>query len=579
MKKYLLFLLLFLGSHFLWAQSITITFTGLDAANNRVQLDSVTVIDVTKGVSETVIGPDSVLTMQINTGIADQTNDGGFALMQNNPNPFNGITDVNLAVADAGALLLEITDVNGRLVVSHRASPRQGIHKFRITLSAAGIYVLTARQNGKSSSVKMVNNGGGNGEGIEYVGVVDARLNAYLQPKAITTNSFDLGDWMEYVGYATINGTQCESEHVSQELEDSQTVVLCFTETQDPQYGVPCPGMPTLTDIDGNVYNTVKIGNQCWMKENLRTTHYADNTAIPAGSTYNSTTPYRYAPDNNESNVAIYGYLYNWPAVMHGASSSTANPSGVQGICPNGWHVPSDAEWSQLTDYVGNQSEYVCDGNTSNIAKSLAATTGWSIDDDCDFDCAVGNDPSVNNATGFSALPAGSYGDYDYDNFGFGTLYWSATEQDSENAWFRSLQCDFASVFRYYDYKYSGVSVRCVRNEGGGGGSTTSIPTVNTEIVFNIGTNSATCYGNVMSDGGESVTQRGVCWSLSQNPTISSNVTLDGEGTGIFSSLISGLAPNTTYYVCAYATNIIGTAYGEVLTFTTAAEILQDGQP
>ena len=80
-------------------------------------------------------------------------------------------------------------------------------------------------------------------------------------------------------------------------------------------------------------------------------------------------------------NVARYGYLYNWPAVMHGESSSSTNPSGVQGICPNGWHVPSDAEWVRLFIYVSSQPQYQCDNSSDNFAKALASTIGWDSSD------------------------------------------------------------------------------------------------------------------------------------------------------------------------------------------------------
>ena len=106
------------------------------------------------------------------------------------------------------------------------------------------------------------------------------------------------------------------------------------------------PSQP-VTDIDGNVYKTVKLGNQVWMAENLRTTRYADGRKIPLGTTESFDVAYRYYPDDNSANVADYGYLYNWPAVMNGSASSSANPSGVQGICPDGWHVPSNAEWTE----------------------------------------------------------------------------------------------------------------------------------------------------------------------------------------------------------------------------------------
>ena len=145
-----------------------------------------------------------------------------------------------------------------------------------------------------------------------------------------------------------------------------------------------------VTDIDGNHYDAVWIGNQLWMKENLRTTHFADGSVIdngiaPADSTsygYPRVTssfsvPYRYAPATDESNVPDYGYLYNWQAVMHGAASSSANPSGVQGICPQGWHVPSDAEWTEMENTLIDSGKYHCGDCENCIAKALASKTGW----------------------------------------------------------------------------------------------------------------------------------------------------------------------------------------------------------
>ena len=216
----------------------------------------------------------------------------------------------------------------------------------------------------------------------------------------------------------------------------------------------------TVKDIDGNVYKTVKIGNQVWMAENLRTTRYANGENIPTGSTDSFTDPYRYEPDNNSANVSTYGYLYNWPAVMHGASSSSSNPSGVQGICPDGWHVPSDAEWTELTDYVSSQSEYRCDGDQENIAKALASTKGWEKNN---VTCVVGNNQSANNVTGFSALPAGDYYGGDY-YFGSNAIFWSATEGNDGLAYGRALGYYSAYVGRYDYGKNYGLSVRCVRD-------------------------------------------------------------------------------------------------------------------
>ncbi len=216
-----------------------------------------------------------------------------------------------------------------------------------------------------------------------------------------------------------------------------------------------------VTDIDGNTYDAVKLGDQVWMAENLRTTKYADGTTIPMGSTYSYDVAYRYCPDDNSGNVGTYGYLYNWKAVMRNSSSSETNPSGVQGICPNGWHVPSDAEWTQLTDYVGSQSGYVCGSDTEFIAKALTSTTGWNTYDE--EDCCPGNNPSANNATGFSAVPAGNYNGI-YDDFGSYAYFWSATQGSRYYAYCRYLRYYDAYVYRSNYDKDFGFSVRCLRD-------------------------------------------------------------------------------------------------------------------
>ena len=249
---------------------------------------------------------------------------------------------------------------------------------------------------------------------------------------------------------------------IDEELSQPTTDEPSQPTTEEPlQPTTDGPSQPT-TDIDGNVYKTVKLGNQVWMAENLRTTRYADGTPIPLGTEASHDEAYRYYPDDNSANVSTYGYLYNWAAVMKGSASSETNPSGVQGICPDGWHVPSDAEWIQLTNYVSSQSQYVCGGDEGYIyiAKALASEEGWNSSIN---NCAVGNNPSANNATGFSARPAGSYIS-GYVNFGNYANFWSATLSNSLNVYYPYLDYNVALVCRFINYMGGGFSVRCVRN-------------------------------------------------------------------------------------------------------------------
>ena len=137
--------------------------------------------------------------------------------------------------------------------------------------------------------------------------------------------------------------------------------------------GKPCPEFPTVTDVDGNTYTTVQLGCQCWMRENLRVTRYADRESIPLGTDTNSFMRYRYFPNHSAELVPTFGYLYNWLAAMGHSKSSMENPSGVQGICPDGWHLPSDAEWGELERYLIGSEKYASDDNAEHIGKALAS--------------------------------------------------------------------------------------------------------------------------------------------------------------------------------------------------------------
>lgn len=229
-----------------------------------------------------------------------------------------------------------------------------------------------------------------------------------------------------------------------------------------------------VTDYDGNHYDAVVIGNQVWMTKNLTTTHFADGEEIPLTAGYSisdvsATLPLRYVPDAGTADVAVYGYLYNWSAVMHGDFSSDYNPSGVQGICPDGWHVPSDAEWIEFADTVSSHPEYVLGDDIRNIDKAIASTTCWQPSA---YPNSVGNSQSLNNATHFAMMPAGSWMGGSPGGCGLGTfaLLWSCTENkdNPERAWYRYINNQSARAFHNHsnahDPKALAMSVRCLRD-------------------------------------------------------------------------------------------------------------------
>ena len=230
-----------------------------------------------------------------------------------------------------------------------------------------------------------------------------------------------------------------------------------------------CPEAPTLTDVEGNVYRTVKIGNQCWMRDNLRTAHYSDGTIVPENTsgTHSYTVPFFY--DHTISTIPLEqrGYFYNWTCMMHGATSSNAVPSGVQGVCPAGWHVPSRAEWENLYEYLSTHAQYICGSDTENFAKALASTTLWQSS--TDHACDVGNNQSTNNASGFEAIPAGAVinGDFEYSGYvEFQTaVFWSSTDDGGSNAYGRKIGYDIPHLHWGINHgKDDGFSVRCVRD-------------------------------------------------------------------------------------------------------------------
>ncbi|HNW68387.1 MAG TPA: FISUMP domain-containing protein [Bacteroidales bacterium] len=201
----------------------------------------------------------------------------------------------------------------------------------------------------------------------------------------------------------------------------------------------------TFTDTrDGNVYQIVTIDNQVWMAENLK---YLPSVVDPG--TGSQTTPYYYvygysgtgtnvANAKATANYSTYGVLYNWPAACIS--------------CPAGWHLPSDAEWTELTDYLGGTS--VAGGKLKAIGTIEAGTGLWYADN-------IG----ATNETGFTAFPGG----YRYDDGGFSGIgdygyWWSATENSTSNAWIRLMFYNTSDVYRGSHRKEVGFSVRCIRD-------------------------------------------------------------------------------------------------------------------
>ena len=287
--------------------------------------------------------------------------------------------------------------------------------------------------------------------------------------------------------------------------------------------GQSCPDADSVVDYDGNVYNTVQIGKQCWMKENLRTTHYANGKGI------NQHYAASYYPRYYELRRTTDGYLYPLFTVLNG--TSTNEPA--QGICPAGWHVPSYEEYQTLFNTLGGNEEAL---------SLLKADNRW-------------NTPGT-NASGFNLLPVG---EYYYGNFSNeGTLLQTST---------------LAYKWMIYDNEIHATgessstedfgSVRCIKGDG-----LPSIPTARIIFVDSVTSTTAQVNGELQYDGGVTITRWGVAIGTEPFPVDQYVFTTD-TNLGGSTFHLENLTPNTHYYVRIFATNAAGTNYSENMEFTT----------
>ena len=218
-------------------------------------------------------------------------------------------------------------------------------------------------------------------------------------------------------------------------------------------------------DYDRNVYTVAQIGDQCWMGENLKTTHYSDGSSLVNGAGLgdingNYTTKYCFDYNDDVLNIDTYGKLYTWAAMMNGTSGNSTLPT--QGVCPIGWHVPKTIDWNELqgvadTQYSVNDSEWLNSGY-------LGSDAGGNLKEDGN---SHWNNPNAGgtNSSGFRALPAGyrmTTGSYLYQ--GDNAFFWADEEQYTYHSWFRKLGYNNNMVFSGFYNKTNAFSVRCIQD-------------------------------------------------------------------------------------------------------------------
>jgi uncharacterized protein (TIGR02145 family) len=301
-----------------------------------------------------------------------------------------------------------------------------------ITTASSSITSTTAASGGNITS--------DGGAAITARGVCWSTTTGPTTTGSKTSDNTGTGNFTSSISGLTANTTYYVRAYATNSAGTGYGTEITFKTSTNPSTGIifnPTLTYGTVSDNDNNVYKTKQIGTQVWMAENLKATKYNDGTAIPLVTDNtdwtNLSTPGFCWYNNADTNKDTYGALYNWYTVNTGK------------LCPTGWHMPSDAEWTTLTTWLGGES--ISGGKLKETGTShwLSPNTG------------------ATNTSGFTAIPGGYRGGAFGDIDSYGT-WWSSTEYSTIYPWERDMFCSSNDVGRFYDVKQTGRSVRCLKN-------------------------------------------------------------------------------------------------------------------
>jgi len=426
MKK-LLFLLAVFSSLYTNAQTYSISFSGTGLSTIKVQnLTTGVIVDVPAG---------DVLLLSVITGIPEVNNVTSSGLKVY-PNPMMDKSILELLPPLAGDAIISVCDMSGKVLTQYKGYIENCIQEFRLSGIKNGLHIITVQGNGYQLSEKLLSNG--KSTGTANIVKISNNIQAITEKKSIMNSKGVKGNVnMNYTAnerlkYTAVSGNN--STVMTDIPTADETVTFTFTECKDG---------------DNNHYPVVQIGTQLWMAENLKTTTYNEGTAIPnitVDATWEATITGAFCDyDNTAANSTTFGRLYNWYAVDNNAATMVASNAG-KNVCPVSWHVPSDAEWTTLTTFLG---ETFAGDKLKEPGK-----THW-----------LSPNTDATNETGFTTLPGG----FRDSNGSYGGIYasgllWSSTEVNPENIWGRWLSYNFTFVGSHTVGKQTGYSVRCIRD-------------------------------------------------------------------------------------------------------------------
>ena len=416
--------------------SIVLNFSGINNSE-PVNLDQIWIKNLT-GQCDTMLPAGSTSVVLETTGIQDYFFSNEKISGEIYPNPVLEKAEIRMYNPSEGEMKIEMIDPAGRSGTVFKNHLTKGLHRFIIYPGNQGLYLFHFSCGTSSGTVRLVSSVISQQPlQFKYLSF-EGKANDHGGIKSARRFTFSIGDQLLLVGYS---GTQ-ESGVILSPVSRSN-IEFQFG------YGFPCPGKESFS-FHGREYNTVQILSQCWMKENLN-----DGTLIGNGQDMSDNDILeKYCYDNDEGKCSVYGALYQWGEIMQYVTTE-----GVQGICPNGWHVPTDEEWKVLEGAADSQygigdpvwDEYICRGFDSGM--NLKSSLLWEENGE-------GTDKY-----GFSVIPAGRLNDINlFYHIGYFAFIWSSTENDEGWAWYRHFNYDTDMSCRTSETTDYAFSVRCLKD-------------------------------------------------------------------------------------------------------------------
>lgn len=433
------------------AQDYYITF-GIDGENDVPE--SIKIENLVQDTELVLTGNDVLHLFGISSGITKPISiERNLSIF---PNPTSTSSTLTFYNPIEGNVVVKVFNIAGKLILYQSDNLPQSEVKYTLGGLNIGCYIVNIHTNYNVYSTQIISTNSMLSQ--PYIKLQSALTKEIVMLKSDLKSTLNDGDTIQ-MSYNnselllfTANSDTGKSR-VTLVPESNKTVYFDFSSS-------------SLRDIDGNVYSTVEIGDQVWMTENMKVTHYADGSEIPLienDSEWDklSATAKAYCWYNNDrTNIEDYGALYTWAAVMNGVSSISNLSDKAQGVCPSGWHLPSDHDWKVLEMHLGMPN------NELNLDFGRGTDEGGKLKEKGTIHWNSPN-TGATNETGFTALAGGlRFNNGQFGSMGRNAEFWTATEYpiDDTEAWDRYLAWDYPGIGRYQRHKKDGLSVRCIKD-------------------------------------------------------------------------------------------------------------------